>query len=82
MTTEQEFKARVRFNSRKRFIGKLEAGMTLIGHYDALGRPAEKQIQLDEEWHIEKPTQASVGDAEDKLRELLWRRWNQMGRTS
>lgn len=67
MTTEQEFKARVTFSGQNRPAGRGWNGVRIVG-----------VVHVEEEWCVNEPTPENIADAEEKLRELLWRRWNQM----
>ena len=69
MTTEQEFKAKVTIVNLPPRRGQPEGQMNL-----------HASIKLVEDWTVTLNTRDAIEDAEDKLRELLWRRWNQMGK--
>ena len=76
--TEQEFKTKVRTGHRARMVKGDVRGVYVFGHYDMTGRPGQRNGLLTEEWIVEEPTPQAIAAAEERVKELVWRKWKEL----
>lgn len=80
--TEREFKTKVRINHRPRIVEGKHQGAIVTGYFDMHGVHGKTDAELSEEWIVAEPTVDLLEQAEDNVRELLWRKWKQIAQRS